>query len=252
MILAIDAGNSRTKWGVFDAPGELKAHGVCLNAELAKTALPVAWRGCNRAVLSNVAGAAVAEALQVRLDALAIPVRWVTASASACGVKNNYAKPQQLGSDRWAALVAVWQHYRAPCIVVSAGTALTVDALGLGEERGQGIFLGGLIVPGFSLMRNSLVERTAGLSQLNGSLQDFPVNTGDAIYTGAVSVMAGAVASMLAKLQQHESQKPCCILSGGDAALLAEALQGTAIANQVVIADNLVLQGLLLIERENS
>lgn len=249
MILTIDAGNSRLKWGAFDGAGELRAHGTCPNAELGSEA-PVAWRACKRAVISNVAGEVIAEKLDALLRALDTPTHWIVASAQACGVKNSYTTPQQLGADRWAALIAAWRHYHAPCVVVNAGTALTVDALGVGEMAGHGIFLGGLIVPGFNLMRMSLTHDTAGIKALPGSSQNFPTNTGNALYTGALSAMVGAVESMLIKLQQRETQSARCVVSGGDAALLAEALKGSKIANNVMIADNLVLQGLLELERE--
>lgn len=251
MILAIDAGNSRLKWGVFDIDGELRAHGMCLNTEFGSEA-PIAWRACKRAVVSNVAGEVIAEKLNVVLRPLDIPIRWVVASAQACGVSNSYTTPQQLGTDRWAALIAAWQHYRAPCIVVNAGTALTVDALGVDKIAGHGIFLGGLIVPGFNLMQMSLTHDTAGIRALPGTSQNFPTNTGDALYSGALSAMVGAVESMIIKLQQREGQLPRCVLSGGDATLLAEALKDSELANNVVIADNLVLQGLLELERESA
>ncbi len=261
MILAIDAGNSRTKWGVFDEAGELKTHGAFLNAELDKAATPVAWRSCERVVVSNVAGNEVKNLLQRLLQPLAAPVRWASASAQACGVKNGYATPQHLGTDRWAALVAAWQHYHAPCVVANAGTALTIDALGfdtwdLDTESSIGIFLGGMILPGFSLMQHSLTHGTADVSarsqhEPQDSWQDFPTHTHAALYTGALSAMAGAVQVMYSRLQQHEGKPPYCVLTGGDAALLADMLQGD-IAKHLVMADNLVLQGLLLIEREIS
>ncbi len=261
MILAIDAGNSRTKWGVFDEAGELKAHGAFLNAELDKADTPVAWRSCERVVVSNVAGDDAGNLLQHLLQPLAAPVRWASASVQACGVKNGYATPQHLGTDRWAALLAAWQHYHAPCVVANAGTALTIDALGfdtwdLDTESSIGIFLGGMILPGFSLMQHSLTHGTADISarsqhEPQDSWQDFPTHTHAALYSGALSAMAGAVEAMYGRLQQHEGKPPYCVLTGGDAALLADMLQGD-IAKHLVIADNLVLQGLLLIEREIS
>jgi type III pantothenate kinase len=254
MILAIDAGNSRTKWGVFDSQSglkaELKTHGVCLNAEL-DIRPPIAWQSCKRAVISNVAGETVTTQLEAILQPLNIPVHWVTASAFACGVRNGYADPQQLGSDRWVALIAAWQHYHAPCVVVNAGTALTVDALTVDGQ--QGIFLGGLIVPGFKLMQDSLAHNTAGIALAEGQMRGFPDNTADALHTGALSAMVGAVASMMIKLEKDTGSQPRCILSGGDAAMLVSALRSFGqIANNVVIADNLVLQGLLALETEFS
>lgn len=254
MILAIDAGNSRIKWAVAAdtrVSAVWEAEGVLPNAELPQTAVPDAWRQCTRTIISNVAGAEVAQQLAAMLQALGIPAHWAAATAHACNVHNSYADPRQLGSDRWAAAVAAWQLYKAPCVIASAGTALTVDALGAAPEGGQGVFLGGLIVPGLHLMRHSLANGTASLPAEGGSWQDFPDNTCDALHSGALSAMAGAILLMLQKLQQREGMVPHCILSGGDAALLAQALQKQAdLAQRCVIVDNLVLHGLLLIERE--
>lgn len=253
-ILAIDAGNSRTKWTVFDnaaEPGDaLQAHGVFLNAELREAAVPAAWQNCSRAVISNVAGALVMEQLSAMLKPLAITVHAMTPAAHACGLDNGYTDPQQLGSDRWAAAVAAWHRYRAPCVIANAGTALTVDAIGLDPDGGQGIFLGGLIVPGLKLMQQNLVQGTDGLADLSGDIKEFPANTGDAIRTGVLNAMAGAVHSMMSKLQRREGHPPNCLLSGGDATLLMQPLAHMEFAKRAVIVDNLVLQGLLLIERE--
>ncbi|HSH71601.1 MAG TPA: type III pantothenate kinase [Methylophilaceae bacterium] len=262
MILAIDAGNSRTKWGIFDVAGELQTDGVCLNDQFKADDAPLVWRSCNSAVVSNVAGAEMAAKLVAALQHLAIPATWVQSSLHACGVSNSYEQPEQLGTDRWAAIIAVWHLYHAPCLVINAGTALTIDALALDAENKSGIFLGGMIVPGFRLMQDSLYQRTAGIGEYPGNLQIFPRNTGDAVYSGAVSAMAGAVKLMLKNLQHHASAQqqalPRCIITGGDAELLAQVLNDdTGFAfdpshGQIIIADNLVLQGLLLLEREAS
>jgi type III pantothenate kinase len=250
MILAIDAGNSRTKWGVFASDGALQTQGVELNSELGARA-PAEWQACSRAVISNVAGEAIAAKLEGLLRPLSIESYQPIASASACGVKNGYTDPQQLGSDRWAAVIAAWQLYRAPCVVANAGTALTVDALAMDNQ--QGIFLGGLIVPGLRLMQERLASNTVGIAFEEGQMRDFPANTADALHTGALSAMIGAIASMMLKLERDAGIQPRCILSGGDASVLASALRSFGqIANNVVIVDNLVLQGLLALEREFS
>lgn len=240
MIVAIDAGNTCCKWGVFDASGVLVRQGTIDTAQV--TALAHAgqdWLGCRRVVLSNVAGAAVGRQLQAVCDQLGLPLMTIVATPSACGVTNGYLPPALLGVDRWAALVAAWNRYREPCVVATAGTALTVDAL-----SSQGEFLGGLIVPGRRMMQSALAAGTAGLGEPAGVLQHFPVNTGDAICSGAWLAMAGAVERMCHALQAREGRAPRCVLSGGDAAGLQVVLPSPA-----EIADNLVLHGLWLIER---
>jgi type III pantothenate kinase len=241
MIVAIDAGNTRTKWGVLDSSGAILQQGAVGNSQLhGLTGISDSWRGCRRVVVSNVAGASVASRLQALCGEVSLPQLTVQATATACGVVNGYLQPGQLGSDRWAALVAGWNRHREPCVVVSAGTALTVDAL---SSRGE--FLGGLIVPGWHMMQASLASGAAGLAAAAGDLQHFPVRTADAMCSGAWLAMAGAVEKMHHALQVREGRTPRCLLSGGDAAGLQAALSCPA-----EMTDNLVLRGLWLIEQE--
>jgi type III pantothenate kinase len=243
MILAIDAGNTRTKWGVFDAAGENVAQGVLENSQFDQMIREsVAWAGCRRAVVSNVAGTAVERQLRSLFERLQLPVLWAKAEAASCGVTNGYESPGQLGTDRWAALLAAWNRYREPCVVAMAGTALTVDAL-----SANGVFLGGLIVPGLQMMHQALAAGTAALPLAEGDLCEYPTDTAAAIYSGGINAMAGVVERMCARLEERESRPPRCLLSGGDAARLAAALHAP-----FEIADGLVLEGLYLIESEHS
>lgn len=242
MILAVDAGNTRVKWGVFEASGTLLAHGSLEHALLGQLAAVMnTWPACRRMVVSNVAGDAVAGQLVAMAQAAGLSVSMIEAAASACGVRNRYEIPARLGPDRWASLVAAWHRAPSACVVVTAGTALTVDAL-----SSQGEFLGGLIVPGWQMMRAALVAGTAGLSPQEGHWDAFPQNTADAMHTGCLSAMAGAVERVHRTLQEREGAPPRCLLTGGDAALLQPLL-----FMPLEIADNLVLQGLWLIERES-
>lgn len=242
-MLAIDAGNSRTKWGVFDAGGALLSHGAVDNQQIAALLdQGLNLRACRRAVLSNVAGAAIGGQLHELCRQLDLPLTTLTASPLACGVRNNYLRPEQLGSDRWAALIAAWSRDPAPCVVVMAGTALTVDALSSGGE-----FVGGLIMPGWRMMQAALSQGTAGLNKDEGRFEAFPRTTANAMHTGAWLAMAGAVEKMRDRLAAGERQTIRTVLSGGDAAGLQAALSCPA-----EIVDNLVLEGLWRIAEEGA
>src|SRR5439155_1732018 len=136
MTLAIDSGNSRMKWGLYGPRGWL-GHGVVSNAELATLALRD-WQNLprpSRAVGVNVAGEAARVRVEGQLARWRLPIEWLTATAEAAGVINQYAKPAQLGADRWASLVAARRRavesdvFPPPCVVINAGTAVTIDAL---------------------------------------------------------------------------------------------------------------------------
>lgn len=252
-MLAIDVGNTRAKWGVFDASGELKAHGANATDSLSSMQPSPAWAGCRRAVISNVAGAQAQDALDRLLAGM--EVRYVRPGLQACGVQNRYRMPTQLGADRWAAVVAAWHRYHDDCIVVSVGTAVTIDALANDAATGEGVFLGGLILPGLQLMQQRIADKAPGVMQGEGALKDFPDNTADALYTGGLHAIAGAVRGLAERLAKrmavHANELPRIIIAGGDAeALYALLAQEAALANRLAIADNLVLQGLLILESE--
>lgn len=240
MILAIDAGNSRIKWGEYAENAWQRRGWVLTNGvtELAQqwAALPAP----RRVVIANVAGAEARGAILEALTAWPVTPDWVTAQPTQCGVRNGYEQPERLGCDRWAALIAAWHRYRRACVVVNAGTALTVDAL-----DDTGTFLGGMIAPGLNTMLRALAANTAGLAVAPGEYGEFPTNTADALYSGALAAMSGVVRSVREELAQRAAQLPACLLGGGDAGLLARRL-----GDACEVVDNPVLDGLIEIAQE--
>jgi type III pantothenate kinase len=246
-ILTIDAGNTRVKWGLFNADGTLLDNGACLNTAISQAKLPAA----RRIVISNVAGLHIRNQLESILPNEA-SIYWITANADECGVKNWYEQPEKLGTDRWAAIIAAWHIMQAPCVVVNAGTAVTIDAL---NEKGE--FIGGMILPGIHLMQQSLGVATAQLPTItseksakavNNLYQEiFAKNTADAMRAGAINAACGAVMQMHAALAIQCKKTPYIFISGGNAQLIKDNLLGD-VTNLALIVDNLVLRGLYLIE----
>lgn len=235
-ILAIDAGNTRIKWGLHDGAGWI-GRGALATGDIANLggALPAAAH----AVASNVAGEPVRAALDAWAASRGVALRVIRAAARQLGVANGYNEAIQLGSDRWAALVAAHRLEPGDKLVVNAGTALTVDAL-----AASGDFLGGLIVPGPALMRLALDRGTAALRQAPGAFTEFPRSTPDAIASGAIQACAGAIARMAEAMAHRGAAPGRIILSGGAAAELAAHLPLPH-----SLHENLVLDGLVLIAR---
>lgn len=203
MILCLDCGNTRIKWGLrASADAGWQASGAVATAMADRLAaglpeIPERIFGC------NVAGFAVQATVEATLGKA---VHWNRAVPTQAGIRNGYANPAQLGADRWAALVGAWQLHHCAALVVCAGTATTIDVLDV-----NGIFRGGLILPGLDLMRDALTGNTAGLASAEGEYADLPDNTSDAISGGALHATLGAVERM-ARLLPAGSP---CILSGG-------------------------------------
>ena len=94
------------------------------------------------------------------------------------------------------------------------------------------------------MMRAAFAEQTALVNSDNGVYRDFPSNTADASYSGALNAASGAVSIQFNWLEKLAKQKPVLVLAGGDANVLAPVLQSLGLAPQLV--DGLVLEGLFL------
>jgi type III pantothenate kinase len=240
VILAVDVGNSRIKWALYHRNAFVHEGWVAL-ADLGL--LERAWRplpAVDSIVVANVAGEAVRAGLQKLFARWKAEPRWVAATGAQCGVVSRYEDPSQLGADRWAALIGARQLVSGSCLVINAGTAMTVDAL-----SAQGEFLGGIIVPGFDLMHEALVLNTAGLSSERGSFASFPRSTRDAITSGAIQALCGAVERVRAAMVAHGYGEPTLLIGGGAAEVVAQRL-----GRPVRMADKLVLEGLVRIAQE--
>lgn len=237
-MLLFDAGNTRCKWAWVDK-GSWLSEGVLINSDtqewrkqketFAQLAAP------ERILVSNVAGTSMEQKLHELCAVWKLPLEMIVAQPEQCGVYNAYEQAAQLGSDRWAALIAAWNRTHQACLIVNCGTATTVDAL---SERGE--FLGGLILPGIEIMQRSLVSNTAQLGQEIGTTRNFPRNTPDAIVSGIIRATTGAIQYQYNLLSSQSSVK--CIVSGGASNALLPHL-----TMEVEQVDNLVLQGLQFI-----
>ena len=232
MILLIDAGNSRIKWRLQCASkGRVEAEGALVHDDIDRLAsLRPQALSAARIVGSNVAGTTVAEHIARALGTEHID--WLRPGQQACGVRNLYEHPLQLGADRWAALIGARAVHAYASVVVMAGTATTVDLL-----SASGDFLGGLILPGVELMQQSLARGTAELPSASGKFRLQPRCTLDAIRSGCLQAQAGAVERMFRQIATQPDA--LCLLSGGAADGFAELLD---IPLQRI--DNLVLHGL--------
>ena len=243
-ILVIDVGNSRLKWALR-GPRGWTARGAVANQEIGSLAVRD-WQNLERplrAVGVNVAGEAARVRVEGQLARWRLPIEWLAAGKQAGGVTNGYRNPAQLGADRWAALVAARRRVVAAdeaepraCVVVNAGTAVTIDAL-----ASDGTFRGGSILPGLRLMLRALGDNTAALRTPPGEYHDFPTSTPDAIFSGALQAICGAIEAMRARLRGDEPAVTC-FLAGGGAQDLAPRLRAP-----VEVVENLVLEGVLVL-----
>ena len=246
-FLALDIGNTRLKWALYDTPhphAQLQDSGAEFLENIDKLAegpwsriqAPDQVLGC--AVASDVIRRRVEEQMEV----WDVAPQWVVPSEAEAGLRNGYDHPARLGADRWVAMIGAYQHMLAqgaaqPMVVVMVGTAVTVEAV-----DATGKFLGGLILPGHGIMLRALESGTAGLHVPTGEVKPFPTNTSDALTSGGTYAIAGAVERMVQHLRQHCGTEPLCIMTGGAAWKMAPSM-----TRPFELVDNLIFDGLLYI-----
>lgn len=165
-------------------------------------------------------------------------VHWLDACTPNPMVHNAYEEYTQLGADRWFGALGAWYqlnpHPAQALINCSFGTATTIDtmipraafpATHRPATQKPWVYLGGLILPGPSLMYQSLDQHTARLGLGQGDLQDFPTNTRSAISSGIANAQIGALTQQILKTQRLCPHHPVLIVcSGGGWPLVANAL----------------------------
>ena len=239
MNLLIDLGNSRLKWAQY-GPDLWHADAALLGNEKnieslfgkagEKIAKPQRGIACS---VSNPERLAALE--QWALTRWSITARIVRPQAELLGVKNRYRKPQQLGADRWAALIGARGLTAQAVCVVDAGTAVTVEALSASGE-----FLGGAIFPGLRLLRDSLARGTEALPVVAGNATDcLGRSTEDGVAAGTLFGLAGAVERLIDEYRRSLGEPMEIFLTGGDASALAAHLRVPA-----TLVPDLVLKGL--------
>jgi type III pantothenate kinase len=247
-FLAIDIGNTRLKWALYDAahPGAaLMAHGAEFLDHIERLAdgpwadlpAPGAMLGC------VVAGDAVRRRAEEQIEErFECAPRWVVSSVAEAGIVNGYDHPTRLGADRWVAMIGARHRMLGtgparPMVVVLIGTAVTVEAI-----DASGKFLGGLILPGHGIMLRALESGTAGLHVPTGEVREFPTNTSDALTSGGTYAIAGAVERMVQHVRSHCGAEPACYMTGGAGWKMAPVMNG-----DFELVESLIMDGLLVI-----
>lgn len=237
--VAIDVGNSRIKFGLFQrtapADGRLPE---CLHSESMSVSSPIPWRqirewvdaendGEIRCVLagSNPAGL---DRLQNSWPENILSLPCLINSAARLPIECRLAEPQKVGIDRLLSAVAAnrLRPPDCPAIVVDSGTATTVDYI-----AADGVFEGGAILPGIELAATSLHRYTALLPMIpveelaRESKHPLGRNTREALRSGLLYGQLGAIRELVHQLTPKPNiNEPVVLLTGGAAALLSPFL----------------------------
>ena len=152
---------------------------------------------------------------------------------------NDYTDQSTLGVDRWLAAMGAWKLYGEDAIVINAGTAITIDLIQIDKKR-KAHFRGGMILPGIAISLGILNNSTNLIDTEIGQSQYPSVNTKDAVTTGILMSIQGAVNLVCKKLP---SNLPI-LLCGGDADLIFSQSEEDW-KSRIKIESDLIFEGLM-------
>ena len=128
-------------------------------------------------------------------------------------LKIDYPKPETIGADRLADAAGAVSRYGAPVLVMDFGTALTAAVVTCDR-----VWRGGVIAPGFPLMRDYLFERTAKLPRMKigaGRAPKIGRSTEEAMRFGALVGYRGMVREIVAELKRNFNEEFRLVATGG-------------------------------------
>ena len=237
VILELDVGNSRIKWRRMSVDrSETLSRGINLDED--KFFVEQVDYGTPSCFL---VGSVADKRLTKRISKWS-ENKWSIAPREAqvrrfcSGVKINYADVTRLGVDRWLAMLTAFERSKGPCIVVDSGTAFTMDIL-----NEDGIHLGGYILPGLRLMKESLTFKT-GIRLEAKTLEpclELGNSTDEAVINGGLAALVALIEKKIEELSKSGCD-PKVYLTGGDADFFVRQMDFPALELDM----DLVLDGL--------
>ncbi|WP_439880886.1 type III pantothenate kinase [Pontibacter sp. MBLB2868] len=228
--VAIDIGNTGTKYGIFEGDALVKQAYFDGQEQLPQELLNQTF---DHAIVASVAGDP--QSIKSRLSVSGSVIE--LSAQTALPVFNNYKTPQTLGVDRIAGVAGA--NYFFPhrnCLVFDAGTCITHDFI-----DSSGVYHGGGIAPGLQMKFNALHTFTKRLPLVQRKDFDSPLTgqtTEESILSG---VLTGTVAELNGFIHAYSEKAAdlVVILCGGDAGFFESKLKG-----RIFVIPELVLFGL--------
>ncbi|RUO32912.1 type III pantothenate kinase [Aliidiomarina soli] len=235
----LEVGNTRWKLADFiDDDVRFIGHGIGLQDLL----MVLEQSATQQLMFASVASDETNHQLQQRLTQAGIDFIQVVTQAEFAGVQNAYADYQRLGVDRWLTLLAARSLTSSHCVIVDAGTAITLDIL---DKDGQ--HQGGWIAPGLHTMQDALVARSNRIkARYDAPRAELGQCTEDGLFLGCQAALRGFVEQAHQYVQANYREPVSWFFSGGG----TEHLTLDYIHN-AQLRPHLVLEGLAVVARQS-
>lgn len=225
MILDLDIGNTLSKWRLKDtASSEIRSRGAVWTREEWRPGADIPDLDVVEAVrISSVARQTVLRETVGLLRRQVGAVYVARSTSEALGVTNGYGNPERLGVDRWMGALAGY-HLAGGCCSVDCGSAITIDFVLPGGRH-----LGGYILPGLRLMKESLQLGTRNVAIDPDSEADELLapgkNTIEAVNHGIFMAAVSAVNRIYSEVCDREGVALPLLLTGGDARVVSRGIR---------------------------
>jgi type III pantothenate kinase len=223
LLLAVDAGNTQTVFGVFENGRLGDTRRVATEADRTGDELGVLLSGLID--LDQVDGICLSSTVPSLIAAYQdFAERWVSAPilVAGPGVKTGipirYDDPREVGPDRIANAVAARERYGAPCIVVDFGTSTNFDVVSSAGE-----YEGGVLAPGIEISMDALSARAARLFRVDFTAPATVIGktTAAALQSGLVYGFTGQVDEIVSRIRGELGVEAQAVATGGLADLIA-------------------------------
>ncbi|MCX6000504.1 MAG: type III pantothenate kinase [Chloroflexi bacterium] len=253
MLLAIDVGNSKVAFGIFEAD-KLKVS-LSMATSIHRVEDEYASLLLNMLPYHKVSKDDITEAIMCSVVPPLVPVfealcrRYlgtqllVVEPGIRTGVRIMLDNPREVGPDRIVNAAAAYRLYGGPAIVIDMGTATTFDVISK-----EGDYLGGAIAPGMEMATEALFTRTARLPRIELTRPQHAIgkNTVAAMQSGVIFGYTGLVEGLVARLEAELGEKARIIGTGGYPDVIAAETKVIQVVNR-----HLTLLGLQLIHELN-
>ncbi len=241
-FIAVDQGNSLLKLTLFEAGEPMEARRFSPDAIEDIFSVLESWRpDCGAFCSVGKIDSRMVESLRLALDGRLL----ILSRSTRLPIKIDYATPSTLGLDRVALAVGAAMLYEGEnLMVVDAGTAVTLDVVDASPS-----FRGGRITAGLRLRFDALHAHTSALPLLDaeGEMPLIGDSTATSIRSGVVCGLSDEIVETYKQYNKHYGCSRL-VLTGGDAALLADCINTRIPADHI---PDLIARGLLYIYNYN-